>query len=85
MQWLNDFMRELQGPAQQHTLVVCLIVLAVIAVRMGTTNRLLHQESVKLLTRYETHRGSRETSRLELFFGISTNLGERLPLRERDA
>jgi hypothetical protein len=51
MQWYNDFVQELQGPAQQHTLFVCLIVLAVIAVRIGKTNRLLHQAIEELKAR----------------------------------
>ena len=51
MQWYNDFVQELQGPAQQHTLVVCLIVLAVIATRIGRTNRLLHQAIEELKVR----------------------------------
>jgi hypothetical protein len=53
MEW---FFQELQGPAQQHTLVACLIALAVIAVRIGNTNRLLHQAIEELKARRpETH------------------------------
>jgi hypothetical protein len=50
MQWYNDFVQELQGPAPQHTLVVCLIVLALIATHIGT-NRLLHQAIEELKVR----------------------------------